>query len=370
MTAVASHAPSAAAWPSGTMRALQFGAPGKLELAEVPIPESASGEILVEVSHVGICGTDVHLLDGRSAYVQLGLTQYPIRFGHEWAGRVLAVGAGGDVDLIDRVVVGEPFISCGQCRTCRSGRYNLCPFRYEMGVNGSIPGAAAQYLRVPQTNVAVVPPTVRPEHALMAEPSVTVLNAYEIARVQPGEKVAVLGTGTIGLIAVQLGAFIGCRVDVIGIDEVGLKAAAGFGASPITTADGAPDDTYDVVVEATGSAAVGPHLTRIAAIGGRIMEVGIPGRPVDGIDLAAFVSKGLTLQGVLGGVHLLARALQLIAAGAIRPDELLDEVMPVSSAPTAFAQSVAPGRERPKVVLDIQSIADTAALQPRQGAEG
>jgi 2-desacetyl-2-hydroxyethyl bacteriochlorophyllide A dehydrogenase len=357
MTTVVGARPEVTGWPSGTMRALQFAGPGELEIADVDVPQPAPGHLLVKVSHVGICGTDVHLLSGHSAYVVAGLTTYPIRFGHEWAGQVIAAADDVDPGLVGQTVVGEPFLSCGQCRTCRSGRYNLCPNRAEMGVRGAVPGAAAEYLRVPVSNVAVVPQGVLPEHALVAEPSVTVLNSYETAEVQPGERVAVLGTGAIGLIAVQLGVSMGCLVDAIGIDEAGLQAAVGYGARAALHPDDAADDGYDVVLDATGAAVIGPLLTRIAAVGGRIMEIGIPGRPVDGVDLAAFVSKGLTLKGVLGGVHLLPRALQLIAANSIRPDLLLESVVPVSQAATAFARCNAPGRDRPKIVLDMSTLA-------------
>ncbi|GAB3682794.1 zinc-dependent alcohol dehydrogenase [Angustibacter aerolatus] len=356
MTSVLETAAAQGVWPTGTMPALQMAEAGRLEVADVEVLPPAPGQLLAKVSHVGICGTDVHLLSGHSAYVVGGLTTYPIRFGHEWTGEVVAVGDDVDTSLVGRTVVGEPFLSCGQCRVCRSGRYNLCPTRFEIGVRGAVPGAAARYYRVPATNVAVVPDGVAPEHALVAEPSVTVLNSYETARVQPGERVAVLGTGTIGLIAVQVGIATGCVVDVLGIDEAGLGAARGFGAHAALAPDDAPADTYDVVLDCTGAASLGPTLTRIAAIGGRIMEVGIPGRPVDGVDLAAFVTKGLTLQGVLGGVHLLPRALQLIASGAIRPDLLLDEVVPVSRADEAFARCNAPGRAHPKIVLDMGTL--------------
>lgn len=356
MTATVESLTGESIWPVGTMSTLQMAGPCRLEIAEVEIPRPATGQVLVKVQYVGICGTDVHLLSGHSAYVIRGLTQYPIRFGHEWAGQVVAVADDVDASLIEQTVVGEPFLSCGQCRTCRAGHYNLCPHRFEIGVRGPVPGAAAEYYRVPVTNIAVVPIGVRPEHALLAEPSVTVLNSYETAQVQPGERLAVLGTGAIGLIAVQLGVSMGCVVDALGIDESGLQAAAAAGAHATMVPEAAVNDTYDVVLDATGASSLGPALTRIAAIGGRIMEIGIPGRPVDGVDLAAFVTKGLTLKGVLGGVHLLPRALQLIANGSIRPQELLEKVLPVAQADEAFARCNAPGRAWPKVVLDMQSL--------------
>ena len=350
---------SGSAWPSGTMPAVVFSAPGTIVLQEVPVPEAAPGQILVRVERVGVCGTDVHLLDGTSAYVVGGLTSYPIRFGHEWGGEVVAVGPDVSPDLVGTQVVGEPFLSCGQCLTCRAGHYNLCPNRYELGVRGAVPGAAAQYLRIPAANAHVVPVGVPLEHALMAEPSVTVLHAFQKGGVQPGEQMAVLGTGTLGLIAVQVAVSMGCPVDVVGIDPFGLESARRFGARAALAPDAAPADTYPVVLEATGARSIGPLLSRIAGIGGRVLQVGIPGGPVDGVDLAAFVSKGLQLTGVLGGVHLMPRALLLIAQGAIRPEELLEEVVPVAEIDRAFRRMHEPERARPKLVIHMGGLNTT-----------
>lgn len=343
-------------WPAGTMPALLFKAPGVLAVEEVPVPAPAAGQVLVRVKYLGICGTDVHLLDGTSAYVVGGLTAFPIRFGHEWAGEVVAAGPAVPADLIGRRVVGEPFLSCGQCLTCRGGHYNLCPNRQELGVRGDVPGAGAHYLRIPVSNVHVIPPAVETAHALLGEPLVTVLNAYERAAVQPGEAIAVLGTGTLGLLALQVGVAMNCPVDVIGIDPEGLAAASELGARHVMTPEEAPSDAYPVVIEATGSAGIGPLLTQVAGIAGRVLQVGIPGRPVDGIDLAAFVSKGLQLSGVLGGVHLMPRALHMIATGAVRPSALIEQVLPVADVRQAFVRMREAGRPRPKLVIDLSDL--------------
>lgn len=350
-------------WPTGTMSALVFTAPGVLELVEVPIPPMQAGHVLVQVRFLGICGTDVHLMDGTSAYVVGGLTTYPIRFGHEWAGQVVAVGAGVGSELVDATVVGEPFLSCGQCLTCRGGRYNLCPHRFELGVRGDVPGAAARFLSIPASNVHVVPPRVDLAHAVIAEPAVTVLHAFETGAVQPGEAVVVLGTGTLGLIAVQVAVSMGCPVDVVGIDEAGLQAALDLGARAAMRPEDAPADAYAVVLEATGAPGIGPTLTHVAGIGARILQVGIPGRPVDAVDLAAFVAKGLELRGVLGGVHLVPRALQLVEAGAIDAGALVEAVLPVGQVHTAFERMHELGRARPKLIVDLESL--TAEVDDR-----
>jgi threonine dehydrogenase-like Zn-dependent dehydrogenase len=128
--------------------------------------------------------------------------------------------------------------------------------------------------------------------------------------------------------------------------------------------DAAPADSYQVVLEATGARTIGPLLSRIAGVAGRVLQVGIPGGPVDGIDLAAFVGKGLQLTGVLGGVHLMPRALRLIARGAIRPDELLEEVVPVAEIDRAFRRMHETARARPKLVLDMGGLSTASNHSP------
>lgn len=350
-----------------TMEALVLAGNGTIELLRVPVPTAAFGRVLIKVDFVGICGTDLHLLEGTSHYVQSGLTSYPIRFGHEYAGTVVAVGEGVDVALIGQAVTGDAIVSCGHCPVCKSGRYNVCPDREEVGVKGDFPGAAAEYFSVPSSNVKVVPEGVSARHALLAEPAVTVLNGLEASGLQPGETVAVLGTGTLGMIAIQIAARMGCSVTAIGIEEAGLAEALKHGAVHAYRPELAPSNQFDVVLELSGARSVGSLITRIAAPGGRIVQVGLASGPVDGVSLNSFISKALQLTGVLGGVHLVARALTLIANGVIRPDELIDRVIPADQAIDAFSAMKMPGRARPKVVLDMSRLSHaTSSTAPGQ----
>lgn len=336
------------------MTALAFERPGVVAWHQVPIPASRGGDLLVRVERVGICGTDVHLLDGTSPYVRDAFTTYPIRPGHEWCGTVVATAA--DVDTVQpgQRVVGDPFLPCGRCQVCREGRNNLCPRRDELGVRGQTPGAAATYVRIPVANVARVPAGMLAAHAVLAEPAVTVLNALRCTMLQPGERVAVIGTGTLGLIAVQVVAAQGGHVDVIGVEPAGVDLARTFGAEHGYLDEPAPADRYDVVVEASGAAAVTPELTRIAAIGGRIAQVGITGAATCTVDLPAMVAKGLTLVGILGGVSLLGRALDLIDQGVIRADALIDDVVGGQDAVAAFDRMQQP-RPKPKLLIDLEA---------------
>jgi threonine dehydrogenase-like Zn-dependent dehydrogenase len=338
------------------MQALVFASPGVIASREEPIPPPRPGRVLARVEHLGICGTDVHLLRGTSDYFRLGLTSYPVRFGHEWVGTVVAVA--DDVINVapgDRVV-GEPMVGCGQCQVCRAGGFNLCPDRDELGVRGAAPGAAAEYFSVPWGNVHRVPPDVPATHAVLGEPTVTVLHTFDTANVQPGERIAVVGAGTLGLIAVQLGSSMACPVDVIARSPSGRAAARAVGARATYTFDEAPDDAFDVVLEMSGSPDVGPLLPRVAAVSGRLLQVGIPPGGVNGFDLTAFVVKGLTLTGVLAGVQYMPRALELIRSGAVRADALIDRALPVGRIDEALRLVAEGGRPKPKILIDMADL--------------
>lgn len=334
------------------MNAVVFARPGELSTELVEVPNYDSAAVLISVAYLGLCGTDYDLLSGDSLYVRRGLTEYPIRFGHEWSGVVIACGDSVGLPWLGRRVTGGPFLSCGQCSTCRGGHYNLCPGRAEIGVRGSVPGAAAEYMSIPVGNISQVPDRVSLKHAVMAEPAVTVLNAFERGAVQPGERLVVIGTGAMGMLAVQLGVGLGCHVDVIGIDSVGMELACGAGAVNAYSPEEAPSDWYDVVIEAAGATTAAKDLGRVARPAARILQIGIPSQGVDGYPIADLVTKGLVLIGVLGGVHLMPRALELIRRRIIRPDELIDRVLPICSIQEAFV-AMNEHRARPKIILDM-----------------
>ncbi|MFD1211169.1 zinc-binding dehydrogenase [Arthrobacter sp. GCM10027362] len=343
-------------WPTGTMPALVFTGPQEAQWQSIDIPRSEAGRVLIRIQKLGICGTDVHLFTGHSSYMRVGLTTFPLVPGHEWCGEVVAVGAGVEGVQIGDRVVGEPFLPCGSCGVCRAGRLNLCPNRAELGVRGNVPGAAAKYLSIPAANIAVVPENVPSAHAVLAEPSVTVLHSLSVTNLQAGERVAVIGTGTLGLIAVQVASKQGCAVDAIGIDSEGLLLAKQCGAGNTFGPEEAPSDNYDVVIEASGAAAALLLCSRIAGLGGRIAQAGITAAPSVEVNSEAVVSKGLSIHGVLGGIPHLRRALQLISTGTIDPALLIDAEQGWGQAGTAIAALLDGNRPRPKLIIDMTGL--------------
>ncbi|RBM06239.1 zinc-binding dehydrogenase [Streptomyces sp. PT12] len=345
-------------WPTGTMRAAVLTAEHRAEEATLPVPAPAAGEALIAPLLVGLCGTDLELLHGTATYVRDGRAPYPHVFGHEWVGRVVALppqdadapSAGRPV-VGDRVV-GHTMISCGSCRACHRGRRNECGDLREVGLYGQ-QGAAAQYLRMPTRALTVVPDEVGDAQAVLVEPTVTVLEGLARTGRSAGDRALVLGTGTIGLLAVQLVARLTGAVDVVGVAENGLRTAAAFGARRLFRPGQAPGGHYDLVVEASGAPEAFHDAVRAAAVGGDIAVVGVAGHLVDGVDVGDLTLRGITVHGVRHGLDHYDRALRLFAEGALTADGMIARRVPLRRVPDAFRLLQDGDRAAPKVTLDL-----------------
>jgi 2-desacetyl-2-hydroxyethyl bacteriochlorophyllide A dehydrogenase len=338
-------------WPTGTMAAVEMTTPDRLEVVERPIPSVEHGSVLVKVAYTGICGTDLELLNGRSAFVRQGLISYPIAFGHEWSGTVVAAAHGTGLAPGDNVV-GSPFRTCGVCDACRSGHENVCPDHDEIGVRGPTRGAAAEYLRAPANTVTKLPEQVSLLGGALVEPSVTSVQAVLRARVRWDDRVAVIGTGTLGLQALQVALHSGAEVHAVGIEPTGLGAAKDLGASWAGTPEETPDNQYTVVIEASGAPPAMSTAIRILAPGGRIGLIGLAGHPSE-IDTSVAVIKDAEIHAVLHGVYNYPRTVGLMAQGALRGEPLVCAVLPAREPEQAFTMLSTPGRARPKVLMSF-----------------
>lgn len=237
------------------MRAAFCLEPGKTELREMPDPKPSSGELVVRVHNCGICGSDLHFFSGQ-------FPPPPVCPGHEIAGDVAEVGPGvGNVRVGDLVVV-EPLVTCRQCNFCLSGNYQLCP---ELRVLGNmVHGGFADYVRVPASAVFPLPAKLDMAVAALAEPLAVAVHGLRLAPVLAGDRVAVLGAGTIGLMSVAAAQASGAsEVWVTARYAHQAEAARRLGATRVFTgstaytelADAASQRPPDVVVETVGGQA-------------------------------------------------------------------------------------------------------------------
>ncbi len=293
-------------------RSLVIERPGSFRIAEGETPEPGPGEAVVRIAAAGICGSDRELLAGDRPEP---FRSYPIVPGHEWSGVVASIGPGVDPALTGRPVVGEGFRNCQVCDRCREGDTNLCTAGYDE-TGFTRPGGFAEHLVIPARLLHGLPDGADLRAAALLEPAAVAAAVVMRAAVRPGERVAVVGAGTIGALCTQFlhrssPAELAVTDPRAGRAETALACGATrFG--PL--ADGA----YDVVVETAGAGDAASAAVRAARRGGRIVLAGIPGRPGPALDPGAIVGGHLAVAGVFGAssaawVH----AVRLFSAGLL-----------------------------------------------------
>jgi threonine dehydrogenase-like Zn-dependent dehydrogenase len=313
------------------MRAFVITGPGKGEVQEVAEPVATEGLVVVEVERAGVCGTDMEFFSGAMSYLDEGHARYPMRIGHEWCGTVVEVGAGVDPGWLGRRVTGDTMLGCRHCERCSSGRQHLCADRYEIGIRRGWPGALAERLPVPEWALFPLPDAVDATMGAMVEPGGNALRAVRAAGLAPGERLLVLGPGTIGLLAAFIAAAQGAEVHVLGLStDVGRVA----GVANAWTIEDLPDLRWDAVIDASTGVELPALAARLVEPGRRVVYIGISEQP-SAVDSRWFVLKDVTAVGILSASGGLAGAIELYASGAVDPRPLvgatvgLDEVADV-----------------------------------------
>jgi len=210
------------------VRAAIIKSAGNVSVETVDDPTPGSGEVIVEVAACGLCGTDLHILDGEFA------PSLPVIPGHEFAGRIVALGPDAlDVREGDRVAV-DPSLYCNQCHYCRIGHNNLCLRWGAIGVTE--PGGAAQYVAVPAANCARLPDHIETADATLIEPLSCAVRGYDVLRSQLGSHVLIYGAGTMGLMMLELAKRVGAvSVDIVDVNPDRLTVARQLGCSNAAT---------------------------------------------------------------------------------------------------------------------------------------
>ncbi len=334
------------------MRAFVLTAPGEGAVQDVARPVPVAGEVVVDVERVGVCGTDVEFFTGEMAYLHQGHARFPMRLGHEWAGTVAAVGDGVDPGWVGRRVTGDTMLGDGVCRRCRRGHQHVCEHRQEVGIRGGRDGALAEQLAVPARSLRALPDEVDPVLGALVEPGGNAFRSAQAADLHAGDRVLVLGPGTIGLLVAMFARAAGAEVHLMGRSGRSLRFARALGFARSWTEDTVPDLPFDAVVDASNAPRLPARALDLVEPAGRVVYVGLAGSP-SCVDTRTLALKDVTAVGILSASPGLDATIAAYARGVVDPRPLVAATVGLEQVAAVLAgqrpEGAGPG---PKIHVD------------------
>jgi len=326
------------------MRAVIIDAPGNIRVGSVPDPTPHPDEVVVRVEACGICGTDLHLIDGDSP-----LARYPLVPGHEFAGEVVALGDNiarcseneAGVKVGSRVAI-EPNLYCGRCESCRTGHENLCLNYKAIGVTTN--GALAEYVTVPAAKAYVLPDTLSLHEAALIEPLSCAVHGMHSLNPRSGDTALIVGAGTMGMLLLQLIQRGGAsRVAMVDLNERRLALAEQLGATRTYTdlLQALADEPlgFNCVIDATGVPAVIERAFMAVKRGGKFMIFGVAPSEAS-ISLSPFriYNEEISVIGSMAVLFSFQPALDLLNGGIIDTRAMLTSALPLEDFQQALSQ--------------------------------
>ncbi len=313
--------------------------PHSVELRNIPIPDFHDEDVLLEVANIGVCGSDLHQWTGDHSWQ----VNYPVVLGHEFAGRIFKCGKSvrGWKDG-DRVVSETAAIIDPNNPLSRRGLYNLDPTRKGFGYG--VDGAMTRYVKVPSRILHSVPDSIPFEQACLTEPCCVAFNAtIRNARIEPGDRIVVLGPGTIGILCAAMARLAGAQVALVGLDrdKGRLEIARAYGCDIVigdasewaNTRDGLGADG---VIDAAGVSVTLKTAIDLVRPAGWISKVGWGRDPLN-FSLDTLVQKNVTLQGSFShNWPIWERVLALMSSGQLDVKPILGGVWPIAKWHDAF----------------------------------
>lgn len=338
------------------MKVLQVIEPGRTAVVDKPAPELKSGEVIVDIIRVGICGSDILIFNGLNPF-----TVYPRVIGHEMAGRVVETAS--DVKHLkkgDRVVI-DPVLNCGECDACRRGHPNVCGNLEVMGVHTD--GGFTSQMLVPAANLYPISDGLSWEAAALVEPFSIGSNICARTGVCAGDRVLVMGAGVIGNTVLMTAKMLGAEVIVCDIDKTKLEKARELGADHtinstecslveeverISGGDGAT-----VVMDAACVPGLFQTLLECAAPGGR---VGILGFSKDSSEINQFeiTRKELTIVGSRLNNRRFSAVIESFEKGLLNPEQLINAVYPFNEAEKILKNIASSGVNNGKTIISFE----------------
>jgi len=326
------------------MHAVIIDAPGNMRIGRLPDPTPKPDELVIRVGACGICGTDLHIVDGDSP-----LVCYPIVPGHEFAGEVVAVGSNvpqgiGTRDM--QVTVGtrvavEPNLYCGHCELCRTGHENLCLNYSAIGV--TVDGAFAEYVTVPAAKAYILPEHLSFREAALIEPISCAVHGMNRLNPRSGDTFLIVGAGAMGLILVQMALRGGAsKVAVVDLNTQRLQRAEKLGVdSTQTDINKLLEDEplgFDCVIDVTGVASAIEGAFAATKRGGKLLVFGVaPSEARISLSPFRIYNDEITVLGSMAVLYSFGPALNLLSGGAFDAEMMLTAALPLEDFPNALS---------------------------------
>lgn len=329
------------------MKATRLLGIGRIETKDCPVPQPAPGEVLVKVEAAGICGTDRHLLHGEFPSTP------PVTLGHEFSGVVVALGEGAKGISLGARVTCDPNIACGTCDQCSAGRINLCRNLCAIGIHRD--GGFAEFSAIPAHRALLLPDHMDLAHGAFCEPLACCIHGIDMGAPRAGERVAIVGGGVIGMLALQLARNAGAQTMMITRQAAKRSLATGLGAShtaaTVEQAQAIWTAGADLVVECAGVPETVEACPALARSGGRIVVLGVLGKgqkvAIEPFDL---LFREVQLLFSFVNPFTQARAVAMIADGSVQVAPLITRTVSLADAAGAIAAPPPPGDIRTLVL--------------------
>lgn len=311
------------------MKAVVVSKPGEVRVENVPAPEIGPKDVLIKVGACGICGTDIHIIDG-----EFPPTRYPIIIGHEFGGTVLEVGEKVvGVKEGDRVGV-DPTLNCGECYFCQRGQGNLCERWNAVGV-GHHPGGFAEMVAVPERCVYPLKDSMDFKAAALIEPVSCVVHGFHLLQPRVGDTYLIYGAGPMGLQNAQVARFNGASVvAIIDINPKRQEIARSFGfdvvGSSLDEVRHVAPRGFDNVIEATGKTKVAEMAIDAVIRRGKLLIFGVcpPGEKA-AYDMFKIYNEEISIIGSMAVLNSYGPAIDVIAAGGIDTAKMVTHTFPI-----------------------------------------
>ena len=320
------------------MKAAIMDGVNQMDVRNIPIPELEDDQLLIRIAYCGICATDYDNFIGISSFTKEGKIHFPLRWGHEWSGRVCAVGKNVTKFKVGDRVTSESKVTCGNCEACKNGKWYDCVNKRSIGTVGNTwPGGMAEYTVLPERNTIPICENVSFQQAAALEAASIAMNGLRDLPLQDS-CVLIMGSGPIGLSAISLAHAMGAKTVIIAArKKAKLDIAAQMGADFIinTTETNLYEELAritkgqlaDIVLETSGEASFVENMIKLVRTGGSFSTVSFYNRYISGFNMDDVVFNKINIYGRIGSHNCTGPLLEMLNDGRVNIDPVITSVI-------------------------------------------